>query len=71
MSRSFRQPYWTDGYGGKWRKFVKRLAAKKVRRTKFVGKGAAYKRIYDSWLICDFSFPENPESDKFWKAKRK
>ena len=57
MSRSYRQPYWTQGYGGKWRCLAKRQATKRVRRA-HVGNGRYYKRIYDSWSICDFKFLE-------------
>jgi hypothetical protein len=54
MSRSYRKPYWTEGYGGVHRRIAKRQAAKQVRKAKFVGNSAYYKRLYNSWDICDF-----------------
>ncbi len=71
MSRSYRKPYWTDGYGGSWRKLAKRLAARKVRKAKFVANGGYYKKLYCSWNICDFSFPDFLNADKPWKAGSK
>jgi hypothetical protein len=71
MSRSIRKPYWTEGYGGKWRSFSKRQASKKVRQTKFIGNNAYYKRIYESWDICDFKFLEPIESHRLWKVGSK
>ncbi len=40
MSRSYRKPYWTQGYGGQWRRFAKRQAAKRVRQSEYVGNAA-------------------------------
>ena len=55
LSRSYRRPFVTQTmYGGA--KWEKRQANKKVRRTKNVGNGKNYKRIYDSWNICDYRF---------------
>jgi len=71
MSRSFRKPYWTEGYGGKWRSIAKRQASKKVRQAKSVGNGAYYRRIYDSWSICDYKFLEPSNSERIWKVRRK
>jgi hypothetical protein len=71
MSRSYRKPYWTQGYGGKWRRFAKRQASKRVRQSKPVGNAAYYKRVYNSWEICDFKFIESEKSQLVWKVKRK
>lgn len=57
MSRSYRKPIWTEGYGGKWRKFAKRKANKSVRQNK-IPNGKAYKKFFNSWDICDFKFVE-------------
>lgn len=71
MSRSYRKPYWTQGYGGRWRKAAKRMAAKKVRKEKLVADDSFYKRLYNSWDICDFKFFEYQNDKKLWKVKRK
>jgi hypothetical protein len=70
MSRSYRKPYWTEGYGGVHRRFAKRQASKQVRKAKFVGDSAYYKRLYNSWDICDFKFYET-DSDRSWKVRSK
>jgi hypothetical protein len=61
MSNSVRQPYWTEGYGSK-RKLRKRRANKKVRKSD-VASGGAYKKVYDSWDICDYR-TYDPESER-------
>ena len=71
MSRSFRKAYWTQGYGGKWRGFAKRKAAKKVRQSSEVFSHAHYKRISNSWDICDWKFEEPITSERYWKVNRK
>jgi hypothetical protein len=70
MSRSYRKPYWTQGYGGDWRRFAKQQAAKQVRKAPFVGDFGYYKRLYNSWDICDFKFHDE-KSERAWKVKRK
>lgn len=66
MSRSKRASIWTEGYGGKWRKHAKKQANKKVRKSKNIASGKAYKKEKESWMICDFKF-----YDKDKKASRK
>lgn len=56
MSRSNREPYATDGYGGKWRRLAKRRANRKVRNSSDVPDGRAYRKISNSWDICDYRF---------------
>lgn len=55
MSRSYKKtPVYKDRRLGS-----KRLASKKVRRSKDVPKkGKGYRKIYDSWNISDFKFHE-------------
>jgi hypothetical protein len=67
MSRSYRKPYWTEGYGARGRKFAKRLATKHVRKSKNIANGGAYKLIFNSWDICDFKFLD----ENSWKPRRK
>lgn len=71
MSRSKKAPYWTEGYGSKTRRVLKRAANKRVRAKSSEDckdlAGGAYKKLYESWNIVDFRFRDvkNP------KAKRK
>ena len=51
MSRSFRKhPCVKDPA----RKYMKRYANKKVRHTKNIPNGGAYKKIFESWKISDY-----------------
>ena len=55
MSRSYKKhPIITD-HSVKITKWKKRLANKKVRNTKDIPKNKGYKKIYDSWDICDYT----------------
>jgi hypothetical protein len=85
MSRSYRAPWFVDGYGSKRKKWQKRCANKRVRRTLEVPNGKAYRRITDPWNIVDYRFKWDPyphyyfsngemkvfESTPKWKAIRK
>ena len=67
MSRSYRKPYYVDGYGSKRKVIAKRYANHKVRRTKeVIADGKAYRKIYDPWNICDYIFRYHPEPSIFW-----
>lgn len=56
MSRSYRKPYATEGYGSKTRKITKRKANRAVRRSKNIKDGMSYKKEYNSWDIVDYKF---------------
>lgn len=57
MSRSYRKPIWTEGMKSPGlRKSRRRLANRRVRESEDVGSGANFKRISNSWDICDFKF---------------
>ena len=73
MSRSFRKPILTDGYKGNKRKqFEKNQANKRVRKSKDIPNGKEYKKIYNSWDICDFKIPIDMEKEnRFWRYNRK
>lgn len=66
MSRSKKAPYWVDGSGTKWKKKAKKQANKVVKATKEVANGGSYKKIFESWLICDFRFPD-PKNPKAYR----
>jgi hypothetical protein len=55
MSRSYQK---TAGWTDKWRtkNFIKRYANKKVRKTKDIPNGKAFKKLYESYDICDYKF---------------
>ena len=54
MSRSYKKfPGFSDGDSCK--KFPKRWAARKVRHSKNIPNGGAYRRLYNSWDICDYN----------------
>ena len=55
MSRSYRKtPEIHKDSPGSWRKYAKTQANQKVRRTKNIPNGRAYKKVYCSWEICDW-----------------
>ena len=55
MSRSFKKfPCVTDH--GKSTYLYKRMANKKVRHTQDLPNGKAYKKVFDSWDICDYKY---------------
>lgn len=54
MSKSFRKPYWTQGYGAGRRVHAKRYANKKVRLSKDVPNGKQYRKFSCSWNIRDW-----------------
>lgn len=83
MSRSYRKPYQVDSYGSKAKKYFKRLASKRVRKSKNVPNGKAYIKFNDPYNIVDSIsyddckpyfcsyFMEWSEPTPRWKAIRK
>lgn len=70
MSRSYRKPYATEGYGNSWRKSAKRQAAKTVRRFKgFLSSGGFFKKLFNSWDICDYKWEVTGECRDKYKRK--
>lgn len=70
VSRSKKAPIWTDNKGKKKRKNV---ANRKVRRAAKLSSGSSYKKVHESWDICDYKFYDSsPKGTKgHWKARRK
>ena len=70
MSRSKKAPIWTDNKGKKKRKTQ---ANRRVRRTAKIADGCSYKKVSESWDICDYKFVDtSPKGTKgYWKARRK
>jgi hypothetical protein len=76
MSRSRRRSYITDSYkGSKWKQYQKRLANHVIRKTVDIPNGKAYRKIFDSWNICDYHYwfdkNKSPFKEKFWHYLRK
>ena len=66
MSRSYKHKGWIQDQSCK--KFGKRFANKKVRRTDDVPSGNAYRRVYNPYNIADFILPCRDKSeDRGWK----
>jgi len=56
MSRSYRKPIATEGYGSKDKKRRKRKANRAVKKELDISNGGSYKKVSNSWSICDFKF---------------
>jgi len=56
MSRSYRKPIATEGYGSKTKRIRKRHANKAVKQAAEISNGKAYRKVYNSWNICDYKF---------------
>ena len=54
MSRSYRKPWHVDTYGSKYKKREKRVASKKVRRTKNIADGRMFSKVYNPYNIVDW-----------------
>jgi hypothetical protein len=66
MSRSRRAPIWTCGYGSKEKRKDKARANNRVKQAD-VASGGAYKKVSNSWDICDYKIWDEKSS----KARRK
>jgi hypothetical protein len=54
MSRSYREPWMVDSYKSRSKKFDKRWANKRVRKSTDVADGKAYRKYFDPWDIVDY-----------------
>lgn len=64
MSRSYQRSGWITDKSSK--KFGKRFANKKVRRTDDIPSGKKYRRVYDPYNLCDFIFPCCKKGEDGW-----
>jgi len=68
MSRSKRKPIVKDGQKDRTgdKKVKKRRAARAVRAEDEVADGSQYKKVSNSWDICDWKFfdPKNPKAER-------
>ena len=71
MSRSYKKNVWyTDS--GAYKRFQKKRANKRVRKSEEISNGNAYKKYFNSWDICDWKFPWSESfSGPLWKARKK
>lgn len=69
MSRSYKKhPRVKDSAN----KFMKKYANKKVRRTKDIPSGKAYKKVFESWDISDWNWIwTKEEAEKAWLSAEK
>lgn len=56
MSRSFRHPFYKDGYGSKKKGATKAEYNGRIRKTEDVPDGKAYRKYSESWDISDYRF---------------
>lgn len=64
MSRSRRAPIWTEGQKSPGTRAKRRRRAnKEVRSAEDVANGGSYKKVSESWAICDYKFyyPKSPK----------
>lgn len=75
MSRSYRKPIFKQGYGSRWKPKAKRQANRRVRiYDAYISNGSMYKKLFNSWDICDWRFDERFESIEYgtgWGFVRK
>jgi len=72
MSRSYRRPWVTHGYGTSSRRKAKREANHKVRRTTNIPDGKTYRKVYDPWNIRDWSYYwYGSQFEPYWRVGRK
>ena len=84
MSRSYREPWYVDGYGTKRKRFIKNQANRRIRYAKNIPDHKIYKKYYSQYDICDYKFKYDPdpwlfyggrweyvEPDPVWRVARK
>ena len=65
MTRSYKKPFIKEGYGSKRKRQAKKAANKTVAQTEDIPDGGAYKKVSNSWDICDWVFPlPNTKKDR-------
>lgn len=64
MSRSYKKSPWVTDHHVKSTKEKKKFANKKVRNTGFLPNGCAYKKVSESWDICDFKWSTSWQESK-------
>lgn len=70
MSRSYRKHLILKGSGSKYVTFAKNQANRRIRRMKGeIPDGNSYRKIYDSWNICDYSCRYDPNPHYYYSFK--
>ena len=71
MSRSFKKhPYQADTEGSTWRKFSKKRANRRVRKSEDLPDGKSYKKVFESWDIVDYAWTDTWANRKRWLEKQ-
>ena len=72
MSRSYRAPIVTDGYGSKSKQWYKRWANRIIRHSTDMPDGKAYRKFFETYDICDYKWEcDISKEDEPWKIIRK
>lgn len=69
MSRSYRKPYTVDGYGSRWKRYIKNCFNRKIRRKSVdyeIADGGSYRKMNQPWDLCDYRFRYNPHPKVYW-----
>lgn len=61
MSRSYKKHPWITDHHVKTSSEMKKFANKKVRHTKDLPNGKAFKKVFESYNLCDFKFFQTKE----------
>ena len=70
MSRSFKKHPWVTDHHVKSSKESKKFANKAVRNKEDLPNGKAYKKVYESWDICDYKYIWTwKEAKKQWEEE--
>ncbi len=71
MSRSYKKHPWVTDHHVKTTKEKKKFANKKVRRHEDLPNGSAYKKVSESWDICDYKWYWTwEEAKKDWEENK-
>ncbi len=85
MSRSYREPWYVDGYGTKRKRYIKNQANRRIRHAKNIPDQKTYKKYYSQYDICDYKYKYDGipyvshwggemhivEPDPIWRVARK
>lgn len=72
MSRSYREPWYIEGYGSPSKAFRKNQANRRIRRSKNIPNHKAYKKFYEQYDICDYKYKYDPNYNQpLWQVGRK
>ena len=71
MSRSYKKYPWVTDHKAGTTKNTKKLANKTVRHRKNLPSGKAYRKVFESWDICDYKYMWTWEEEDNLYLKRR